>query len=80
MIFGVVVALGLWVQARRFTSFGWISGVICVLFGVSDLIEARTGAWWRPWWLCCWKAVCLTGMVACFLKYNRDRSVVTPPG
>ena len=75
MISGVVVALGLWVQARRMTSFGWLSGALCVLFGVSDLVEARTGAWWRPWWLFFWKAVCLSGMAVCFLKYRRDRTV-----
>lgn len=46
MIFGVVVTLGLWRQARRLTSFSLISGMIVILFGVSDLVEARTGAWW----------------------------------
>jgi hypothetical protein len=79
MILGVVITLGLWRKARRLTSFGLISGTIVILFGVSDLVEARTGAWWRPWWLLLWKAVCLTGMVVCFLKYKRDRSVLSVP-
>ena len=80
MIFGLVVALGLWRQSRSFTWFGGIVGVICFLFGLSDLVEAQTGAWWRPWWLFCWKAVCLTGLVVCFLKYKRDRSVQSQQG
>lgn len=28
-------------------------------FGVSDIIELQTGAWWRPWWLLLLKAACL---------------------
>ena len=75
IIFGMVVLGGLWRQARRLTVFGGVAGLICVLFGVSDLVEAETGAWWRPWWLFCWKAACLAGMAFCLLKYRRDRTV-----
>jgi hypothetical protein len=80
MAFGVVVTLGLWRQARRLTSFGWTSGAICILFGLSDLVEAQTGAWWRPWWLFCWKAACLTAMGICFFKYRGDRAALVLPG
>lgn len=24
-------------------------------FGVSDVVEVFSGAWWRPWWLLIWK-------------------------
>lgn len=30
-----------------------------LVFGISDLIEARTGAWWRPVWLLILKVVCV---------------------
>jgi hypothetical protein len=30
-----------------------------VAFGASDLVESTTGAWWTPWWLFVWKAVCV---------------------
>ncbi len=30
-----------------------------VVFGLSDFVEAQTGAWWRPLWLLGWKALCL---------------------
>jgi hypothetical protein len=79
IIFGVVVTLGLGRQARRLTPFSLVSGMVVILFGLSDLVEARTGAWWRPWWLLLWKAVCLTGMVVCFLKYRQARTVPAPP-
>ena len=38
-------------------------------FGVSDLIEANTGAWWRPWWLLALKGLCLIAIAAGFRKY-----------
>lgn len=36
-----------------------VTAMTFVLFGVSDYIEAQTGAWWRPWWLLVWKGACL---------------------
>lgn len=32
--------------------------VVFTIFGVSDLVEARTGAWWEPWWLAVLKVGC----------------------
>ena len=39
------------------------------VFGGSDLVEARTGAWWKPWWLFVWKAVCVVTLFAGFLRF-----------
>jgi hypothetical protein len=42
------------------------AGVALLAFGGSDVIEARTGAWWHPWWLLAWKGACLavfTGLI-----------------
>jgi hypothetical protein len=36
-----------------------------VLFGISDLIEIFTGAWWRPWPLLMLKGCCLAGFLWC---------------
>jgi hypothetical protein len=36
-----------------------IASFTLVLFGLSDVVEADTGAWWRPWWLLFWKGVCV---------------------
>jgi hypothetical protein len=41
-----------------------------LLFGISDLVEARTGAWYRPWWLLTWKAACLAVMLALGILYK----------
>ena len=37
--------------------------LVFALFGASDVIEAYTGAWWKPWWLFVWKAACVLAMV-----------------
>ncbi|MFQ5489368.1 MAG: hypothetical protein ACE5GE_01495 [Phycisphaerae bacterium] len=35
-----------------------------LLFGLSDVVEVYTGAWWHPWWLLVWKACCIAGLLA----------------
>ena len=47
------------------------SGVLFFLFGISDFIEMKTGAWWRPYWLLAWKAICLLGLAAVFVRYMK---------
>ena len=39
------------------------AGIMLILFGVSDWIELSTGAWWKPWWLFVWKAICVLSLV-----------------
>ncbi len=51
--------LGVIAIARR--NSRWSVGLTIALlgFGVSDIVEVRTGAWYRPWWLLAWKATCV---------------------
>jgi len=42
-----------------------------LVFGISDVIEAQTGAWWRPWWLLLLKSACILVFVVGFRKYYR---------
>jgi hypothetical protein len=58
--------VGLWRVAR-------VMGVLFVLFGVSDVIEIQTGAWWRPPGLLILKGGCLIGLAWCFLLLGRAR-------
>ena len=44
---------------------GRVAGVTLLAFGASDLVEASTGAWYDPWWLFSWKAVCVACLLAC---------------
>ncbi|MDF3130036.1 hypothetical protein P0Y35_12585 [Kiritimatiellaeota bacterium B1221] len=45
-----------------------ITGVTLVIFGLSDLIELQTGAWWRPWELLAMKGFCLITFLGCYLS------------
>ena len=47
--------------------------VVFLLFGLSDLVEVQTGAWWRPWWLLTWKALCVLSMLWLLWDHLRRR-------
>ena len=69
------LAFGLFVYAfgreRSLRPTLWMLAVTLAIFGVSDLVEARTGAWWKPWWLFVWKAACVAGLFFGFRRYYR---------
>jgi hypothetical protein len=44
-------------------------------FGISDLIEAHTGAWWTPLWLLLWKTVCLAWLLFDFFRYRKATKI-----
>lgn len=62
---GVLVWL-LTVKAGRTQRAGLLAvlALVLIAFGISDLVETQTGAWWRPWWLLAWKILCVAAMVA----------------
>jgi len=55
----------------------WQAAAVFVIFGGSDVVEAHTGAWWRPWWLFVWKAACVLALVVLFVDYRRRGKRVT---
>ena len=50
-----------------------IAVVAFFAFGISDVIEASTGAWWRPWWLLVLKGLCLAIFCALLLRHFAAR-------
>ena len=72
-----IIAATLWARAGRLPGpsrkLGRISGVAFFFFGISDLVEAQTGAWWTPWWLFVLKAACVLVFSACGWKYWRRK-------
>ena len=50
-----------------------IAAAAFLLFGVSDVVEASTGAWWRPWWLLVWKGGCIAIFAALLWRYVRKQ-------
>jgi hypothetical protein len=50
-----------------------VTCITLLVFGLSDLVEIQTGAWWRPWWLLLWKATCLGVLALTWGPYLRRR-------
>ena len=59
--------IGLAVLALRRRVGQWSIGLAAALtlFGVSDLVETQTGAWYDPPWLLAWKAICVLALIVC---------------
>ena len=51
----------------------YLLAAVFLAFGVSDIVEAQTGAWWRPWWLLAWKVGCLYVMGSQLWSYIAPR-------
>lgn len=66
----VTMGVGIWLWGRRQNAgqrrLTVEAMIVLILFGVSDFVEATTGAWWRPWWLFAWKAGCVLALVWLF--------------
>ena len=56
----------------------WIAALTFLLFGLSDVIEVRTGAWYRPWWLLLFKALCVLSIARLLAIYLRHRRIHRP--
>ena len=69
----IVVAL---VVARR-SKAKWALplAVTLIAFGLSDVMEVQTGAWYRPWWMLLWKAACVIVLAGYGLAWWRRRRV-----
>jgi hypothetical protein len=63
--------------AGRTKNIGITAAVAFAAFGVSDLVEIQTGAWYRPAWLLAWKVACIVILVACYFRMRRLREIST---
>jgi hypothetical protein len=73
--FGLAGVLAIRAAARRRVSCGGVLACAAlVAFGASDLVEARTGAWWRPPWLAVWNAGCVLALSAALWLVKRGAS------
>ncbi len=84
--YGNLLEAGLWfavsliLVAKLMRAAGRLRRVFLILataffvFGISDLIESQTGAWWRPWWLLLLKVGCIAFFVFGFREYYRIKN------
>lgn len=70
-----VIALILALRLRMSRPWRWLLPFAFAVFGVSDLIEARTGAWWEPWWLFVMKALCVLVFLLAWRTHRRQGKV-----
>lgn len=52
-----------------------IATLTFLLFGLSDIIEVKTGAWWHPWWLFVWKSLCVLSMLCLLILHLKMRKI-----
>ena len=72
--FGVALQLvsrKLEVKHRR---VAYVGVAALVAFGISDIIEIYTGAWWKPIWLLLLKAACIVVFIGCCVYYLKNKS------
>src|SRR5262245_19466438 len=85
--------IGLWlVIALVVGALGWrapdryrrwlllLAALLLLAFSGSDAVELHTGAWWRPWWLLCWKGACVIGLLSIVVAYwmtQREKEIQT---
>lgn len=64
----IVIGLYLFFLSRKGAAGGsqrdvFVLGALFVAFGLSDVAEVYSGAWWRPRWLLVWKILNAVGLL-----------------
>jgi len=78
----VVAAIVYWRSDRRSgprLGTGEWAAIAFFWFGISDLIEATTGAWYRPLGLLAMKGACVAVLLHCYLRYRQSAAKGAPP-
>ncbi len=73
---GAAFAVRALVRRDRWRRTCAAAAVAFVLFGLSDVVETSTGAWWRPWWLLVWKGGCIIAFVWLCVKWRWGTSTL----
>jgi hypothetical protein len=78
-VFWIAIAIAMIIAATRQSGAAridcFIAAIAFAFFGLSDLVETKTGAWWRPWWLLVWKATCVLALLVLLARYLRRRKL-----
>ena len=71
LVFTVFFAFKTWRSTNRWRKLFGILTAAFFVFAISDVIEARTGAWWTPFWLLLMKAACIAVFVCGIWEYRQ---------
>jgi pimeloyl-ACP methyl ester carboxylesterase len=74
LAFAVTLAIGSCQSGAASRTLQVTAVIAFALFGLSDLIEAQTGAWWWPWPLLVLKTGCVVVLFGCLVGYHRTKS------
>jgi hypothetical protein len=72
-VFAVGFGIAAFKETAKRRSHRLIAAITFLLFGLSDIVEVQTGAWWHPWWLFLWKIGCGISMVGLLVVYLKNR-------
>jgi len=73
--------MGVVVWLKRRDRLGLAIAAALLAFGLSDIVETRTGAWYRPWWLLVLKLACvmtIAGSLVALLRRSRNQGPPDP--
>ncbi len=70
-VVAVALAIGACRVPRRERFLWGLQAFVFAVYGLSDLIESYTGAWWQPWWLLVMKGACIVTFVLAMVGYWR---------
>lgn len=70
-----VIAVGIGWRIRRLAwrNVYWLLPPAFFVFGISDVIESRTGEFWEPWWLLMMKLACVLVFLFVLSHYLRSQ-------
>ena len=76
----LIAAIIAWKLRKRtlIARFYWLLPPAFVVFGISDFIESRTGAFWEPWWLLVMKTGCVIVFVIVGILHRRVKPRPNP--
>jgi hypothetical protein len=77
-VFWMMIAATVYLRSDHSSASGWLrvgtrAAVAFFWFGISDLIEVQTGAWYRPLGLLAMKGVCVAVLLHCFACHRRSQ-------
>jgi hypothetical protein len=69
VIFGVFMLVSSRGWPPSYRGIGMVAGMCSFFFALSDVIESRTGAWWRPVELLAFKSICVMVYLGCIARW-----------